>query len=206
MSMFAQLGKMAADEFASNGMPSLLKDTLVGSGLGGIAGGLYGLINPGKSKNRLIAALKKGLIGAGAGGVSGIAINSLRGHNPGKTDTESSPKAVDKPKSTIGTPEDAGIEARSKYKDNNMIYTIDSQKALADKYLKQQIEALAAGRSDEASDYGRRRASLENNLTSPTTLDMLYRGIKHPRKGIYSTPTSNFALPMPKNVEDELYN
>ena len=77
MSIFEQLGKEAADEFASNGTPNLLKNTLIGGGLGGVAGGLYGLINPGKSKNRLIAALKKGLIGAGLGGAGGYTLSAF---------------------------------------------------------------------------------------------------------------------------------
>jgi hypothetical protein len=92
MSLFNQIGKMAADDFVSKIGPNLVKDTLIGGGIGGLAGGLYGLINPGqteeideqgekvvKQKSRLGEALKRGLIGAGIGaGVGGIGGTAAR--------------------------------------------------------------------------------------------------------------------------------
>jgi len=217
MSLFSELGKQAADEFASNSLPSFLKNTLIGGGLGGAAGGLYGLINPGttekideegnkvvKQKSRLREGLKRGLIGAGLGGLSGAAIGALIGNNFKKTEKEPSPK-LDMPKSTIGSPDDAGIEYRSKPMDLRMSNDIDIMKSDADKYLENQIKAMTSGDKESYKHHGDIRALIENQLTSPTTLDMIQRNINYTPKGIYAIPASKFALPMPESVEAELY-
>lgn len=218
MSLFSQIGKQAADEFASNSSPSFLKNTLIGGGLGGVAGGLYGLINPGttekidekgnkvvKQKSRLREGLKRGLIGAGLGGLSGAAIGALSDNSSKKTEKEPKPKPAE-PKSTIGGPDDAGADARLNFMtDQRMSNEIDILKNDANKYLENQIKAIASGDKENAKYYGDLRAGIENRLTSPTTLDMLQRALNYKPKGIYSIPSSKFALPMPESVEAELY-
>jgi hypothetical protein len=100
MSMFAQLGKMAADNFIKQAaLDPALANALGLGGLGAAAGGaigsLSGLVAPGHSeevigedeqgrkiirkvrKNRLLEGLKQGLGGAAALGLGGAALGGL---------------------------------------------------------------------------------------------------------------------------------
>jgi hypothetical protein len=108
-------------------------------------------------------------------------------------------------KSTLGAPGDAGLAARNYPNDQGMSNFIDIQKDFAKRLLEKQIKALESGKKEDAVSIGKDRAQVENMLTSPTTLDMARRAMHYQPRGVYSVPTSNFALPMPKNIEDELY-
>ena len=100
MSMFAQLGKIAADNFIKQAaLDPALANALgfggVGAATGGAVGAISGLVNPGHSEevigedergrkiirkiknNRLLEALKNGLGGAASFGLAGAAAGGL---------------------------------------------------------------------------------------------------------------------------------
>ena len=90
MGVIAVLAEKAAKHFVKVGLADSYRDTLLGGGLGGLAGAAYGLISPGESEtvdskgnkvtktnSRLMSGLKKGLIGTGLGAAGGSLLNAV---------------------------------------------------------------------------------------------------------------------------------
>ena len=184
----------------------------------------------GKRKGRLSSALRSGGMGALFGGALGAGVGAkLYNHglreemnrkhkdfvaklNSNDDKSLVSPYIDDAqkvkskalfnfPKSTIGGPDDAAMQARRKYMiDPNMLEYVFKQKKLSEEAASDQIRLITEGLYDKADAKGKLRAISENSITSPTALDMAQRALLK-QKGFIG----DYALPMPKDIEENLY-
>ena len=192
--------------------------------------------NPtGKRKGRLSSALRSGGMGALLGGALGAGVGA-KSYNHGLREEmnrkhedfvaklnsnddkslvspyiDEAQKVKSKalfnfPKSTIGGPDDAAVQARIKHMiDPKMLDHMSYLKQTADKYRAETIDALKENNPYGAGIFSRMTRRYENQLTSPTGLDMESRWLNTPsriREGLYPRA---FALPMPKDIEEKLY-